>query len=346
MAELFAEGLQSLPDAKIQAVAGRTADGSQRFAAQFTIAKALADFDQLLQDGDVDVIYISTPNEQHSYQCKMALKAGKAVLCEKPFGLNAAQAQEVVDLARERNLFCMEAMWMRFAPAVRDALQLAREGKLGELQFFSGQLGFPYTPDPDSRLFRQPGGGALLDLGVYPLSLAQALFGNPVQVSSQAQLNPVGVDEQFAAVLSYSTGTQAIIAASLRAKLSNSASLHGRTSVLQLDEPLYFPESYKLVNTPAHSAKPQGSRRLSKLRRYPILRTLADLRNKANATTVNKRSSQNGYSFEASEVHRCLAAGLIESPEMPWKDTVAVLRSMDSIRACWQSASGEKGFRV
>jgi predicted dehydrogenase len=201
----------------------------------------------------------------------------------------------------------------------------------------SGQLGFPYVVDENNRLFRQPGGGALLDLGVYPLSLAQALLGSPVKVASSAQLTAGGVDEQFAAILDYKEGTQAFIAASLKAKLSNAAAIHGQNAVLQLDQPLYFPERYQLLPTAPHSTgQKQGYRKASKLRYNPAVRALADLRSQRKVHRVSKRVPHSGYAFEAAEVQRCLQAGLHESPEMTWNDTLAVLESMDAIRAGWE----------
>ena len=341
IADLFVQALLVLPGAKVQAVAARSPDRAKEFAGRHGIPVALGSYEQLLQDKEVDVVYIATANEHHHGHCLAALSAGKAVLCEKPFALTAKEAAEIVKLARQKGLFCMEAMWMRFAPAVRESLSLARDGKLGELQFFSGQLGFPYVADQGNRLFRQPGGGALLDLGVYPLSLAQVLFGTPTQIMSTARLSSNGVDEQFASVLNYKEGTQAVIAASLKAKLSNMASIHGANSVLQLEEPLYFPESYKLTNTPTHSTERKTPGKLASVRRLPIIRTLAEMRNKRHIRAFNTRTSQSGYSFEATEVQRCLKAGLLESPEMPLADTLAVMESMDRIRSCWAITSRE-----
>ena len=337
MAELFVEALLSLEGAKVQAVAARSQESANKFAAHYGIPLALPEFDRLLDEPSVDVIYISTPNEYHREHCLKAIGAGKAVLCEKPFALTAAEGREVIDLARARGVFCMEAMWMRFAPAVREALALARHGKLGALQFFSGQLGFPYVAGANNRLFRQPGGGALLDLGVYPLSLAQALLGSPVRTSSSAQLAVNGVDEQFAAILDYKEGTQAVIAASLKAKLTNAAVIHGRDAVLQWEDPLYFPERYQLLPTAQHTTgQKQGYRKASKLRYNPAVRALADFRNQRRVHRVSKRVPHSGYAFEAAEVQRCMRAGLHESPEMTWSDTLAVLESMDAIRAGWE----------
>jgi predicted dehydrogenase len=335
IAELFVAALRSLPGAKVQAVSSRTKERASQFAARFGIPVAMDELDKFLGQADLDVVYVASRNEDHRDHCMKAIQAGKAVLCEKPFALTVREAGDVVQLARSRGVFCMEAMWMRFAPAVRETLRLAREGELGDLRFFSGQLGFPYFPDPESRLFHQPGGGALLDLGVYPLSLAQALLGSPTRVISSAVLAPTGVDEQFSAVLDYAGGSQAVIAASLNAKLANSAAIHGRKATLRLAEPLYFPERFYLSQTPPHVTGKSHSGRLAKLRRLPVLRELADLRNSSRVKVVNNRSSQSGYSFEAAEVQRCLKAGLLESPEMPLNDTLAVLETMDCIRSRW-----------
>jgi predicted dehydrogenase len=337
MADLFVETLMSLPGAVVQAVAARTQERASEFAARYGIARAFEGYHRVLDDPAVDLVYVATPNELHSEHCSQALSRGKAVLCEKPFALTAAKAREVVNLARSRGIFCMEAMWMRFAPAVRAAVDLAKSGKLGSVHFFSGALGFSYENAPESRLFRQPGGGALLDLGVYPLSLAQALFGSPDRVISSVELAPTGVDAQFAAILSYKGGAQAQIAASLNAKLGNSATIHGRDGTLQLDEPLYFPERYRLFDTAFHTTKPRRLGKLAKLRRYPLLRSVADLRKLSKAHIVSTATRHSGYSFEAEEAQRCLRSGLTESPEMPWNDTLAVLESIDSIRSEWSA---------
>jgi predicted dehydrogenase len=334
MAELFAQALLSVPGAKITAVAARTKDRADRFAAEYRIPKSLDSHDRLFEMAELDVVYVSTPNDYHSEHCLKAIRAGKAVLCEKPFALTAHAAAEVVELARSNKVFCMEAMWMRFAPTVREALSIIREGKLGPLRHFSAQLGFPYSPDPESRLFRKPGGGALFDLGVYPLSLAQAIFGNPTQICSSVEFGSTGVDEHFSAILRYKDGSQATIAASLRAQLQNSASIHGERGLLQLAEPLYFPESYRMSPAPEHKVNRRPGK-MAKFRHYPIVRSLAKLRNALRSQTVSKPSARSGYSFEALEVQRCLHAGLLESPDMSLGDTLAVMESMDSIRSQW-----------
>lgn len=334
MAGLFVESLARVPGARINAVASRSLSSANSFAAKHKISSAFDNFEELLNTVDVDVIYISTPNEHHHQHCQMALSAGKAILCEKPFALCAADAVEVIDLARKRRLFCMEAMWMRFSPAVQEVINYARQGKLGKLQFFSGQLGFPYLKSDHQQLFRMPGGGALLDLGVYPLSLAQSLFGGSAEVLTVANVNEGGADEQFSVILKFAGGAQAAIAASLKAKLANSASIHGELGVLELDEPLYFPEGYRWQRTASHSAR-QRSSVPSALRRFPPVKALADWKRRSAVKYVSRRVSHGGYYLEAAEVQRCLQSGLIESPVMPWADTLETLKLMDLIRDQW-----------
>jgi predicted dehydrogenase len=317
-------------------VVSRTQAKAQQFADKYGIKVALAGYDADFQSAPVDVFYVATPNEFHSEHCLHLLTMGKSVLCEKPFALNAAEGERVVKAARTLGLFCMEAMWMRFAPAVRAALESVREGKIGKISFLSAQLGFPYKEDDGkSRLFRKPGGGALLDLGVYPLSLAHAFLGKPVRVKSSFELASSGVDAQFAALLEYPGGAQAMIAASLNAQLLNFGSLHGETGTLRLGQPLYFPETYKLLQTPPHNLNLPRRGFLAKARRLSFVRRVADLHKRSQIRHIDLRSSRNGYSLEAEEVQRCLRAGLRESPEMTCDDTISILESMDRIRTDW-----------
>jgi predicted dehydrogenase len=264
----------------------------------------------------------------------MALSAGKAVLCEKPFALCAADANDVINFARKQGLFCMEAMWMRFSPALQEVVSLIRQGKLGKLHFFSGQLGFSYLKSDHERLFRMPGGGALLDLGVYPLSLAQSLFGGSAQAVSVADIGAGGADEQFSVILTYASGAQVLIAASLKTRLANAASIHGESGILHLEEPLYFPEAYRWRRTAPHGTGQRSSMPLA-LRRLPPVRALAEWKRRAGVKYVSRRSSVGGYHLEAAEVQRCLRQGHLESPVMPWANTLETLQLMDRIRGQW-----------
>lgn len=333
VAGLFAEALSCVAGARLAAVGSRDSARAETFAARFGAARAHASYGDLVNDPAVEVVYVATPNELHEEHCLLAVEAGKAVLCEKPFALDAASAARVVAAARRAGVFCMEGMWMRFSPAFREVLAVVRGGALGEVRLVDAQLGFSYEPHPASRLFARPGGGALLDLGVYPLSLAHALLGVPTRVRSELVTGPTGVDEQVTALLGYAGGAQAVVAASLRSQLTNAATVHGTDGVLTLEAPLYFPQRLWYAATPRHGGVRRGAPgALARLRSHPWARALVELRARRRRIHLVRRVSGSGYGEEAAEVQRCLRAGLRESAEMPLDGTLEVLQAMDAVR--------------
>jgi predicted dehydrogenase len=196
IAKEFATGLAVLPEAELVAVGSRTAESANRFANMFGVPHRHASYEALVNDSNVDVVYVATPHSLHKENSLLCLQAGKAVLCEKPFTINAAEAETVIRLAREKKLFLMEAMWTRFIPLVVKVRQLLADRVIGDVQMLVADLGFLVDFDPLHRLFApQLGGGALLDLGVYPVSLASMIFGPPSRITGMAQLGKTGVDE-------------------------------------------------------------------------------------------------------------------------------------------------------
>lgn len=340
IAGAFAEGLRNAPGAVLAAVASRSAVNAQAFARRFGATTAHDRYEALLDDPSVDVIYIATPNEYHKTHCLMAIAAGKSVLCEKPFALDAAESREVIEAARSRGVFCMEGMWSRCAPAFKQALAELRSGHIGEPFYLDAQLGFAKQPDPGSRLFEGPGAGALLDLAVYPLALAQAVFGPPQSVAATRVRGPSGADVHVSALLGYRDGHSASVSASLRSELRNAARLHGPLGVLELHAPLYFCERYSI--TPSHPAGEPAAVIPSAMRQFkqhralrPTLDRLRGLRNSARLKVMRHYPAGSGYSVEAIEVMRCLRSGENESPDMPLDDTLAVMETVDRIRAVW-----------
>jgi predicted dehydrogenase len=204
MAQAQAADLALVPGARVHGVVARTRQSARSFARQFK-AQAYESLDALLADPAVDIVHITTPNNLHYPQAKAALQAGKAVLCEKPFTLNAAQLEDLIATARANRIFLMEAMWVRFLPAHVRLRQLVAEGVIGELQTVRFGFHIKARFDAASRLYSPAlGGGALLDLGIYPLSLAASLLGAaPEAIASYAHLGPSGVDHHFSAVLAY-----------------------------------------------------------------------------------------------------------------------------------------------
>ena len=337
VAGLFAEDLGLVRGARLAAVADIDRARAESFATRYGAARVHAGCEELVRDPAVDVVHVATRSQDHVAHCLLAIAAGKAVLCEKPFALDAASAARVVAAARKRGVFCMEGMWMRFAPAVREAIEAVRDGRLGRIRMITAQLGFPHRPDPSNRLFAPPGGGALLDLGVYGLSLVQAVMGEvrPRRVSSLADIGETGVDEQVSATLRYGEDCQATVLTSVRSLLANDAWIHGTSGVLHL-RPLWFPDHIRVLATPAQEdvgpARPGALRRL---RRLPWARALVELPRRLTAGEGARRVAGMGYAEEAREVGRCLRAGLTECPELPLEATLTVMETVDAIRAAW-----------
>jgi predicted dehydrogenase len=336
VAELFARGLLTVEGAILQGVASRAHLHAGDFANRFGARRAYATYTELLHDSAIDIVYVATRNQHHHADALAAINAGKGVLCEKPFTLNADQAREVAQAARRRGVFCMEAMWMRFSPAVRDVLRIVRTGKIGSPIFVSAQLGFPIRFDPLDRVFAAPGGGALFDYGVYPLSFAHALLGRPAQISSVARIGPTGVDEHFTAVLQYQSGCHAVIAASLRSQLGNAAAIHGTDGVLDTIGPLYFPKGYCIQETPPNDRRPDTPRRgIGTLPRRAWSRFRRVVLGRGGSGRAVRCDVVNGYAEEATAVQLCLCAGQLESADMTLDETIAVMESMDAIREQW-----------
>ena len=178
MAEAFVRDLRRAPRAIAAGVASRSEDRARQFAARCGVEKAYEGVEDLVSSPEIDVVYVASLNHQHSYHTIQAIEAGKPVLCEKPFAANAMAAREVVDRARDRKVFCMEAMWSRFVPGMVRLRTLVRSGAIGQVRMLSAQIGYPFAIERTGRLWDpSKGGGAMLDLGVYPISLAIDLLG-------------------------------------------------------------------------------------------------------------------------------------------------------------------------
>lgn len=336
MGGLFAEALQIVDGAELHGVASRGRACADSFAVRYRAARAYRSYEELLQDPAVDIVYVATRNEYHRDDSLAAIHAGKAVVCEKPFAMSAAEGREVVEAARRRKVFCMEAMWMRSSPAVCKVRELVKSGSIGEPRLVTAQLGFSRPFDPQSRVFAKPGGGALLDLGVYALSFVHAVLGPPILIRSVPLIGPTGVDDQFTAFFEYESGCQAVIAASLRSQLANGAAVHGTDGTVDLIEPMYFPTSFRYLRTnEGNSARRRPRSRFTR-RLHGVRSRLGRLlpgRSHPDNTTLYKVT--NGYAWEAAAVQQCLLRGLLESPEMRLDETIEILESMDTIRAEW-----------
>ncbi|MGQ0603612.1 MAG: Gfo/Idh/MocA family protein [Anaerolineales bacterium] len=305
IAKAFAGALARAPDAEITAVGSRSRETALAFAQAFGVKRAHASYETLAGDPDVDVIYVSSPHSSHAEHTLLCLNAGKAVLCEKPLALNAAQAQTMIRTAREHNVFLMEAMWTRFFPAMERFRELVAEGGIGEPRLLAADFGFRTDFDPKSRLFDPAlGGGALLDVGVYAVSLASMVFGSATGVTGLAHLGPTGVDEQAAMVLSYPSGQLAVLYTATRTESPQEATLLGTAGRIRIHSNWWRPERLTL-----HTA--------------------------AGEQTLEIPYDGNGYHYEVEEVQRCLREGRRESARMPLDESLAVLRTMDALRVQW-----------
>lgn len=304
--------ISRLPDARLHAVSSRSRDRAEQFAARFGFATSYYDdghspvsgFEQLLADPDIDVVYVATPHGQHHQVAAAALRAGKHVLCEKSLTINAREAAELIELSEANQRFLMEAVWTRFLPSVQRAWEIIRSGTLGQIQWLQADLGFPAPYDPKARIWAlDDGGGALLDLTVYPLTWALGVLGWPDSFTATGALNADGVDQQNSLQLSYSSGAQAQLTSSLTASSPRTVTVCGTKGWLRTNGPLHNPTELTIDTSDA------GSR----------------------VETIGQVG--NGYVYEVREVTRCIQAGIIESPTMPRNDSLETMRLFDAVRA-------------
>jgi predicted dehydrogenase len=356
VARAFAEDLSVVPGAVLSAVASRQAERARAFADQFPARRAHDTVEALLADDDVDIVYVASPHDRHREHSLACLSAGRALLCEKPFACTAGEAREVIDLARRSRRFCMEAMWMRFHPLLLRVRSIVRSGELGNIRLLMADFGYPTPFDPANRFFDPgQGGGALLDRGVYLISLAHFLFGAPQEIIGRASIGPTGVDEQESLLLSYDGGALAILSASLRSRLRNEALIVGTHGQIRIHEPFYAPRRVSWTRSvePTGSIEPVMSRGSWKaqIKRSRLLRgaferigrpLLSSIR--SNTTWITHHVTGHGYQFEAAEAMRCLGEGLLESPLMPLDETLAILDAIDRLRHSWGLELRDKRF--
>lgn len=335
VAAKFVAGLSAARDARVAWVASRSQASADAFAGALGIGRAVEGYTEAVRAGGVDAIYIATPPALHLPHALAAIEAGIPVLVEKPFALDAAEARRIADAARTAGVFCMEGMWTRFLPAARRLRDLAASDAIGEIRQASGSFGFANRVDPANGNFDPArGGGSLAHLGVYPVSLGQWLFGNPVELRALGRIGETGVDEEAAVVLRYGNGVIASFHSSLRAAAANDFRLIGTHGSLALDGPLFRPHGVAHVRTVPRDAPRPGLSAKALLRERGSVQRLAQFA--ARWRPARARAwpyAGNGYHYEAEEVARCVAAGTMESPDMPLADSIAVAETLDQIRA-------------
>ena len=304
IARLLTEAIAMSDAARAVAVGSRSGERAEAFANTHGIARAYGSYEELVADGEVEVIYVATPHPFHFEHSVMALEAGKAVLCEKPFCLNADESRKLIALARRKQLFLMEAMWTRFIPAIRRAKALVDEGAIGHISMLQADFGFAVPFDPKSRLFDPNlGGGALLDVGIYPVSLSSLFFGKPVEISAQAQLGRSGVDERIAITLKHADGNLSNCMAALNTQTPTEAVIMGDGGYITLHRQFHFTQSLTLH------------------------------RNNREPEQIDCPYPGNGYQFEVEAVCEALAASQTEHPLMPLDESQQIMETLDAMRA-------------
>ena len=290
----------------VRAVGSRSAASAAAFAAEFGIPVAHASYEALLADPEVDAIYVATPHPMHADNAVAVLEAGKHVLVEKPFTVNRAEAERVRDAARAAGRLALEAMWTRYLPHMARIRELIAAGALGEVRSLIADHTQQLSDDPAHRINAlELGGGALLDLGIYPVSFAADLFGPPAEVRASAVFKPTGVDAQVAAIFRYDGGGMATTYSASDSQGPNRAAIVGTAARIEIDEVWYSPTSFRLIAADG-----------SLLERYE--------------SQVEGR----GMQFQAEAFERLVAAGRLDGGEvLPLDETVEIMGTLDEVRA-------------
>jgi predicted dehydrogenase len=288
----------------LEAVGSRSLDRAQSYAKKHSINRAYGSYEELVADQDIDVVYISTTNNAHFANAKLALSSGKNVLLEKPFTLDAAQAKELVGISRSNNVFLMEAMWTRFLPNHQALFEKLEQGLIGKPLYLLADHNQYLPKDSFPRLYDSAlGGGSLLDLGVYPISLAHRLFGNPRRILASASLMTGNVDESMGAIFEYSGGRQALLHSSIISAGPVRAFILGDAGRVELEKSFYEHSTFTVFD-----------------------------RDDNILFEYEGNIEGRGMQYQSLEVERCISEGLIESPTMRLDETVQIMEVMDQIR--------------
>ncbi|MDX1571097.1 MAG: Gfo/Idh/MocA family oxidoreductase [Xanthomonadales bacterium] len=310
IAHRFADALHHHPDCELMAVASRTPGKAAAFAEEHA-AEAAEDYETLVADSRIDVVYVATTHNFHAENARLALSHDKHVVIEKPITVNAREARELAELARARGLFLMEAMWTRFLPSIRAMKAALKEGAIGEVLHLQAAFG-GFVPDHYRNRLSSPelAGGVTLDMGCYPISFAcHLLDALPSEVQSMARMSETGVDELAIYQFRFPDGRTAAITASYDLKLQSEAAIYGTRGFIEFPD---FPAGESFV-----------------IHRHDGTNEIVE------STTISKSGHANGFYHQIDEVVRCLEAGETESPLMPAGESVALMELMDDMRADW-----------
>ncbi|MEM1135592.1 MAG: Gfo/Idh/MocA family oxidoreductase [Bacteroidota bacterium] len=304
IARKFAEAAGRVQEAEVVAVASRSLERAQQFASSYNIKLALDSYDALMQSNEIDAIYIATPHSIHHKYTLACLRHKKAVLCEKALAINLREVTEMVNVARQEQVFLMEAMWTRFLPSFNRVLEIVKSGELGAIKSIQTDFGFKAPIDHSNRLYNLAlGGGSLLDVGIYPVFLVSYLLGKPKNILASAAFAETGADTQCSFIFEYDQGVQATITSSIVTDTSISTQINFEKGRVEMCRPWYQPSGIKVYT------------------------------NRFNYGYEDyKVSGQNGYEYEIAAASKDILQGKIENVSMPHSSSLLLMECLDTIR--------------
>lgn len=335
--------------AAVSVVASRSRANAERFATNYGVPVVADSYEAAAASAEVDALYIATPPSTHEEYALAGIAAGKPVLLEKPFAADAASAARIIVAARAKKVFCMEGMWTRFQPLMAAVRGRLAAGDIGEIRAFRGEFCGPSRPDPAVSSFDPArGGGALMQKGVYAVSLARLFLGPIKDVTATARIGETGVDEDCALVLRHGSGAISMVRASNRTMGSNDVMIYGTKGILHIKSPIFRPPAARIACFPVSSGggKPGKPGKPGKLRLLLAGGLGQGLKQRANdairalravkAKRVTSYYTGNGFQYEAEALMQAVAAGAIESDMMPLDESLEIMTIVDKARADWQ----------
>jgi predicted dehydrogenase len=308
IAHKFAQDMRLVPNARLHAIASSDRSRAQDFARQYGAEYAFGSYEAIVNCPHLDVVYIASTNEKHCENAISCLKRRIPVLCEKPLAMNLKEVERMLATADKYQTFFMEAMWSRFNPAFQKVLDIVEKGILGGPLSIKAEFGFFHPFDPNSRLFDiKQGGGSLVDIGVYPMTLAQSIFGKPLVINALAQMNKTtGVDDTCALQFGYANQEIALLNTSVTAALPIEAYIFCEKGYIHIPPRFHHPHFFDIYTY-------DGFKEPKK-------------------ETIKMPYEGNGYQFEIMEVHHCLNKNLLESPTMPHTFSRDLMATLDAVR--------------
>jgi dihydrodiol dehydrogenase / D-xylose 1-dehydrogenase (NADP) len=309
IAKAFAEGLKYALNGQLHAIGSRSKESAQNFADEFNIPTTCGSYDELTEHPSIDAIYIATPHTEHMNNALLCMENGKAVLCEKPFAVNAKQVEQMIQKSKAKNILLMEGMWSRFPPLMDKVRGILRKNEIGEIRTIHADFGFrPNNMDPHGRLFNPDlAGGSLLDVGIYPVSFSFMINGEPDSFVTEWTCGNTGVDEQASMIFKYSNGSMALLHSSIQSDTRQEAFISGTEGSIRIHQKCWKPQIMTQTDWKTGEVK------------------------KIECPFVG-----NGFNYEAEHFGQLFIEGKKESPIMPLKESMSIVTTLDRIRQKWQ----------